>query len=428
MQAAGRKFDVVVFGAGGFTGRLVCEHIARDYQGKVRWAMAGRDAAKLEEIKKNLVAINPAVEAVPVIVADAFDSPALSSMAQSTSVIINVAGPYAKYGDKVVKAAVDEGTHYCDITGELNWVKRIIARHHEEAEAKGVKVVNCCGYDSVPFDIGTLVVVDHIRNKLGKGTSQVYGLVEDARGGVSGGTIASALNMMAAEDPADVRASTGDKYYLVPPEAGRGSDRPSGMLPSWNPHTSAWMGPFVMEVVNSRIVHRSNALAPQKYGTDFKYREAISSSLPVASLTATLMLVGGAVMAFGPTRSLATRALPKPGEGPSRETMLNGYWKHAAVGLTEEPEGKEPQVVVAKCSDPQRDGGYWSTSRMLLEAGLCLALDGERLKQAGLRQGGVLTPASAMGLVLADRLRSAGITFDVVKSPALAGAGAPATQ
>lgn len=429
MQAASKKFDVVVFGAGGFTGKLVCEHILRDYQGKgLRWAMAGRDRAKLESIKRSLVEVNPAAEAVPVIVADAFDSAALASMAQSTSVVINVAGPYAKYGDKVVEAAVAEGAHYCDITGELNWVKRMIARHHATAASKGVKVVHCCGYDSVPFDIGALVVVDHIRTKLGKGTSQVYGLVQDARGGVSGGTIASAMNMMVSEDPKDVSAATNDKYYLLPDDAPRGTDKPTGMLPAWNKSVSEWMGPFVMEVVNSRIIHRSNALAAEKYGSDFKYREAIATkSLATATITAGLMLVGGAVLAFSPTRGLAMRYLPKPGEGPSRETMTTGYWKHAAVGLTEEPEGTEPQVVVAKCQDPQRDGGYWSTSRMLLEAGLCLALDGDKLKAAGYQQGGVLTPASALGLVLADRLRDAGITFEVVQSPALdAAAPAPA--
>lgn len=422
MQAAARKFDVVVLGSSGFTGRLVCEHIAKDYQGKVRWAMAGRDRAKLEQIKRDLVQYNPAVEAVPVIVADVYDYAALADMARSTSVVINVAGPYAKYGDKVVEAAVNEGAHYCDLTGEINWVKRMIDRHHATATEKGVKVVHCCGYDSVPFDIGALVVVDHIRKQLGKGTSQVYGLMEDARGGVSGGTIASAMNMAASEDPADVRAAMGDKYYICPPGERSGSDKASmrDLLPEWNPYSKAWMAPFVMEAVNSRIVHRSNALMPQHYGSDFKYREAVStSSLAVAAMVSGFMVAAGGIFGFGPLRSLAMRYLPKPGEGPSRETMFNGYWKHGAIGLTEEPAGKEPQMVVAKCSDPKRDGGYWGTARMLLESGLCLALDSQKLKEAGYLQGGVLTPATAMGLVLADRLRAAGITFDIVQSPAL---------
>ncbi|KIY97407.1 saccharopine dehydrogenase (NAD(+),L-glutamate-forming) [Monoraphidium neglectum] len=420
MQAV-KSFDVVVLGASGFTGRLVCEHIARDYQGKVRWAMAGRDRAKLEEIKRNLTEINPGVQAVPVIVADAFDYPSLASLAQSSKVVINVAGPYAKYGDKVVEAAVNEGAHYCDLTGEVNWVNRMISRHHETAKQKGVKVVHCCGYDSVPFDIGVLVVADHIRKKLGKGTSQVFGLMEDARGGVSGGTIASAMNMAVAEDPSDVKKAMGDKYYLCPPGE-RGSDSASmrALLPEWNRYSGAWMAPFVMEAVNSRVVHRSNALTKGHYGSDFKYREAVSTkSLVGASLISVFMVVAGAVLNFGPLRAFAMRYLPKPGEGPSRETMFNGYWKHAAIGLTEEEPGTEPQVVVAKCSDPHRDGGYWSTARMLLESGLCLALDSDKLKEAGQLQGGVLTPATAMGLVLAGRLREAGITFDVVQSPAL---------
>ncbi|KAI8468795.1 MAG: Saccharopine dehydrogenase-domain-containing protein [Monoraphidium minutum] len=421
MQAAAKKYDVVVFGAAGFTGRLVCEHIAKDYQGKVRWAMAGRDRGKLEQIKRNLAEINRDVEAVPLIIADAYDYPSLASMAQSTSVVINVAGPYAKYGDKVVEASVAEGAHYCDLTGEVNWVKRMIARHHETAKDKGVKVVHCCGYDSIPFDIGTLLVTDHIRRELGKGTSQVYGLVEDARGGVSGGTIASAFNMAVAEDPSDVRSAMGNKYYLCPPgESGTDASGWRAMAPVWNPFSGKWMAPFVMEAINARVVHRSNALAPTKYGTDFKYREAISTaSLGVAALVSGFMLAGGAVLGVGPLRSLAARYLPKPGEGPTREAMFNGYWKHAAIGLTEEAPGVEPQVVVAKCSDPSRDGGYWGTARMLLEAGLCLALDAGKTREAGCLQGGVLTPATAMGLVLAGRLREAGIAFDIVQSPAL---------
>lgn len=421
MAAAARAFDVVVYGASGFTGRLVCEHISQAYQGKVRWAMAGRDRAKLETIRSGLAESNPAVEAVPLIVADAFDLPSLTTMAQKTAVVINVAGPYAKYGDKVVEASVEGGAHYCDLTGEVNWIKRMIDRHHEEAARKGVKVVHCCGYDSVPFDIGALVVADHIRTKLGKGTSQIFGLVKDARGGVSGGTIASAMNMAEAEDRADVRAAMGDKYYLCPAGT-RGGDRGSAreLLPQWNAVDGAWMAPFVMEAINARIVHRSNALAPQPYGSDFKYREAVSThSLAVASLVSGFIVAAGAVMGLSPLRRVASRFLPQPGEGPSRDLMLNGYWKHAAIGLTEEPPGTEPQVVVAHCSDPHRDGGYWGTARMLLEAGLCLALDGERCKEAGYLQGGVLTPATAMGLVLADRLRAAGITFDVVESPAL---------
>eukprot|EP00877_Chromochloris_zofingiensis_P009998 jgi/Chrzof1/5251/Cz15g19010.t1 len=168
LQAGQRPFQIVVYGASGFTGRLVCEHIARDYRGQLRWAMAGRDHGKLESVKEDLVKFDPDIQAVPVLLADANDSSALSKLASQTEVIIQVAGPYAKYGDKVVEASVNAGTHYCDLTGEVLWVRRQIQRHHETAADKGVKIVHNCGYDSIPSDLGTLFVVDHVKKALGK--------------------------------------------------------------------------------------------------------------------------------------------------------------------------------------------------------------------------------------------------------------------
>ncbi|KAF6259628.1 hypothetical protein COO60DRAFT_1638196 [Scenedesmus sp. NREL 46B-D3] len=401
--------QVVVWGATGFTGRLVCEHLVRDYQSKgIRWAMAGRNRARLEEVKQQLTQINPACASLPCVIADADDEASLAKLAADTNVIIATAGPFAKYGSKVVAAAVQQGTHYCDITGELVWVKRMIAAHHEAAAAKGVKVVHCCGYDSTPFDLGVLLLADHARKQLGRALSQAYGLCIDARGGFSGGTIASGFNQAESEEPA--RASRRLTSFMVLqrracvpawPGCMRGSDKPPGLLPEWNEYAKRWMGPFVMEAINSRIVQRSSLLNGL-YGPDFKYREAMATGGLLGAAAMSGMMAGiGAMFALGPLRSLAKKRLPQPGEGPTRDAMMNGYWEHSMIGLTQEQPGQEPQVIVAECG------------------GLCLALDGAGCSAAGCQAGGVLTPASAMGMVLVQRLRDAGIRFEVTQSPAL---------
>ncbi|WIA42929.1 hypothetical protein OEZ86_008843 [Tetradesmus obliquus] len=420
MAAATRPYQVVVWGATGFTGRLVCEHLVRDYQSKgIRWAMAGRNRAKLEEVKQALAQIDPACAAVPFVIADADDEASLARLAADTDVIIATAGPFAKYGSKVVAAAVEAGTHYCDITGELVWVKRMIAAHHEAAAAKGVKLVHCCGYDSTPFDLGVLLLADHARKQMGKALSQAYGLCVDARGGFSGGTIASGFNQAESEAPEEVGRFMSDKYYLWPKDKQRGSDKPPGLLPEWNEYAKTWMGPFVMEAINSRIVQRSSLLNGL-YGPDFKYREAMAPGGLLGAAAMSGMMAGiGAMFALAPLRNLAKKRLPQPGEGPTRELMMGGYWKHTMVGLTQEEPGQAPQVIVAECADPARDPGYWGTARLVLEAGLCLALDSAACKAAGCADGGVLTPASAMGMVLVQRLHGAGIKFEVTQSPAL---------
>eukprot|EP00882_Tetradesmus_deserticola_P012957 GHRQ01013735.1.p1 GENE.GHRQ01013735.1~~GHRQ01013735.1.p1 ORF type:complete len:414 (+),score=232.18 GHRQ01013735.1:272-1513(+) len=385
----------------------------------IRWAMAGRSRAKLEEVKQQLTSIDPACASVPFVIADADDEASLARLAADTDVIIATAGPFAKYGSKVVAAAVQQGTHYCDITGELVWVKRMIAAHHEAAAAKGVKVVHCCGYDSIPFDLGVLLLADHARQKLGRGLAQAYGLVLDARGGFSGGTIASGLHQAEAEASSEVAALMGDKYYLWPKEQARGSDKPPGLLPEWNAYAQRWMGPFVMEAINSRIVQRSSLLNGL-YGPDFKYREAMApGGLLGAAAMSGLMAGLGAMFALGPLRALAKARLPQPGQGPTRDAMMSGYWKHSMIGLTQEQPGQQPQVIVAGCADSSRDPGYWGTARLVLEAGLCLALDRPACDAAGCQAGGVLTPASAMGMVLVGRLRQAGVRFEVTQSPAL---------
>eukprot|EP00879_Flechtneria_rotunda_P007646 GHRR01008018.1.p1 GENE.GHRR01008018.1~~GHRR01008018.1.p1 ORF type:complete len:404 (+),score=160.62 GHRR01008018.1:312-1523(+) len=381
--------------------------------------MAGRNQARLDEIKRDLVRIDPSCEAVPFVIADADDASSLAQLASATDVIIATAGPFAKYGTKVVEAAVQAGTHYCDITGELLWVQRIIKAHHETAKQKGIKIVHCCGYDSIPFDLGVLLLADHARKQLNRSLSQAYGLTLDARGGFSGGTIASGFYQVETEDPAELKKMLSDKYYLTPSDARRGGDQPPGVLPEWNKLARKWMAPFVMEPINSRIVQRSSYLNGY-YGSDFKYREAMGvGNIIFAGVMSAFFTGLQAVFALGPLRNIAKTRLPQPGEGPTREAMMTGYWKHSMIGITEGQSERELQVIKAYVADEHRDPGYWGTARMLLEAGLCLALDSAACAAAGCQSGGVLTPASAMGVVLIDRLRRAGLKFEITESPAL---------
>ncbi|GIM11979.1 hypothetical protein Vretimale_15411 [Volvox reticuliferus] len=410
-----RPYQVVVWGASGFTGRLVCEHIARDYQGKIRWAMAGRDPKKLEQVRSELSRINPSVQDVPILTADANDAPAVGSVVRQADVVLSTAGPFARYGDNVVAQAVEQGTHYADITGEVPWVRRSIQRHHAAAASKGVKVLHCCGYDSVPSDLGTFMMVEYCKEKLGCGVSQVYTLVGPGKGGVSGGTLESAANIIAQETSSELRAVASDQYYLASPHGLTGSDKPAGILPRYVAPMQTWAGPFIMEGVNAKVVQESNALftaASYPYGKDFKYYEgSAAGGLVGAGLITVGTALIGVVFGVPPLRALARRFLPAPGQGPSETARKGGFWNHEMVAVTEE---ETPRVVRGRCGD-RRDPGYWSTSRMLLEAGLALVLDAPRLAaDTRLARGGVMSPAAACGSVLLERLRSAGFSFEVV--------------
>ncbi|KXZ52357.1 hypothetical protein GPECTOR_10g991 [Gonium pectorale] len=392
--------------------------------------MAGRDSKKLEQVRSELSRINPACNDVPILTADARDPPSVGSVVAQTEVVLSTVGPFARYGDALVDQAVEQGTHYADITGEIPWVKRSVQKHHSAAAAKGVKVLHCCGYDSVPSDLGTFMMADYCRDKLGCGVSQAYTLVGPSNGGFSGGTLESAVNILTSESSSELAAVNSDQYYLATLHGlPRGSDKPAGILPRYVGPAGTWAGPFVMEGVNAKIVQASNALfaaraaeqqqqgaaAPGKegfrYGKDFKYYEAIATgSMMVAGLVTAATAMIGAVLMVPPLRTLARRYLPAPGEGPSEEARKKGYWRHDLVALTDEAQ---PRVVRGFCGD-KRDPGYWSTSRMLLEVGLCLALEGARLAaDPRLAQAGVLTPAAACGPVLLERLRAAGFSFEI---------------
>jgi len=370
--------------------------------------MAGRSRQKLEEVR-DLIAERCQVDLsdIPLVVADLSDRASLDEMASGTEVIISTAGPFTRLGTPIVDAAVRNECHYVDITGEAPWVKKMIQKYDSEAESKGLRIIPCCGYDSIPSDLGAMMVVNELKSR-GKKVKSVLSIVGDSKGGVSGGTLASAMEISA---DSSLRADNQSPYALIPEGQTPGSDKDI-WGPRYNKAFKTWLAPFVMQVVNSRVVQRSNYILDWGKQT-FSYSEMFAapgrvSAMIIAIFTAAFGLAVSQVWLYG----ILKRVLPSPGEGPSRDTMLNGLYKHKIIG-----ESIDGDRVVAIFEDLHRDPGYWGTSRLLLEAGLCLALQKDELEKLDcpVKKGGVLTPASALGPVLLERLRSnAGIDCRII--------------
>ncbi len=387
-----RDYDLVVFGATGFTGRLVADYIVQRRQ-PIRFAIAGRNRAKLDKTAA-------ALGGVDVLVADALDAAQVAEVARRTRVVCTTAGPYAKYGSELVAACAAGGTHYCDLTGEVPWMRKMIDQHHAQAEATGARIVHTCGFDSIPSDLGTWCLQQECIARFGRPAAQVTALYTELSGAMSGGTAASAIEIatQAAADR-ETRRVLRNPYGLDPDPAAPRPPSPDVRSVSWDARAKRWTFPFFMADVNTRVVRRSHALAGQPWGASFVYEEKMASrSLPAAvGVTGAL---GAFAAAMGNThlRPLVARLLPKPGEGPSKEARDRGRWKlrlYASVGAD------ALTYVAADHADP----GYGSTAKMLGESALCLAQD------TLTSPGGVLTPSVAMGSHLAERLRSAGLTL-----------------
>lgn len=413
-----RPHDVVLWGATGFTGELVAEYLVRwtaDHRDVgLRWALAGRNQGKLEQVRSRLAAVDPSAAELPLLVGDSHDRASLDAIAAEASVVCTTVGPYAQYGPELVAACVEHGTDYCDLTGENHFIRRMIDAHQGAAEASGARIVHCCGFDSIPSDLGTLVLQDAALERHGRPCDRVSFYVDRVKGGFSGGTIASMKNLMeeAEKDP-EVRRIFGHPYALNPEGEREGPDG-SDSRGVGRTADGRWTAPFVMAAINTRIVRRTNALLDYRYGRDFRYRELQRfPSGPKGLAMATGFTVGlgafAGAMAFGPTRELlGEKVLPAPGEGPSRQEREAGYFKITLEGQGTSDSGQEFEMV-AKV-EGQQDPGYGETAKMLSESALCLALQGEELES----EGGILTPATAMGLTLVERLRAAGMRFDVI--------------
>ncbi len=403
-----QEFDIIVLGASGFTGRLVVEYLLATYgvDGDLKWAIAGRNKSKLKNVRARYLAEKQR-DLLPILIADSQDEKSLADLAAKTRVLCTTVGPYALYGTPVVAACAAAGTHYCDLTGEIHWMVKMIAQYQQAAEESGARIVHTCGFDSIPFDLGTWFLQDAMQSKHGVPARQVKTRIGRISATASGGTIASIFNMMveAKDDPSVVR-SMEDPYSLNPDGAATGPDGPDQTGARFDKDFNQWTSPFMMAVVNTRVVRRSNALLGFPWGEDFSYTEAV---LRKSRFKAVSDAVGGrvgmAAMAMGPTRRLAEHLLPKPGEGPSQHAREKGFYEIFLHGVHPDDKSKDMRLKVTGDMDP----GYGSTSKMLAEAAVCLAKDDI---QVG---GGFWTPASAMNAKLIDRLTTkAGLAFNVI--------------
>ena len=440
---AAHAVDVLVWGATGYTGHLVAEHLARSYSGAgaaaagvrpVTFALGGRNEAKLAAVRAELAAIEPAVKAVPLVIADAADPAGLAAAVRGAKVVLTTAGPYAALGTPLLAACVQEKAHYVDLTAEVPWMNAMRATYGKAAVANGVKVVHCGGFDSVPTDVLTFALADTARTRNGgvPCVGRVTTLFEDGFGGVSGGTVESLLTAMFESDPA-ARAAAADPYSLV--DAAGGAGAPPGppaclpptpaarkaeadtLAPRWSDAVGGYTAPFVMAFINARVTRRSAALRPGVYGPWFRSTEA--QAVP-GRLAGTAVAVGlglfGLVAKSAVGRALIRRAAPKQGSGPSPETRAKGFWKMRGVAELVDPATGLPtgRTLTGRAADLGRDPGYAGTARMMIETGLSLIrADGAAAVAAGAPAGGMLTPAAAGGWVLVDRLRKAGISVEV---------------
>ena len=403
-----RQYDLIVWGASGFTGRLVVEYLADRYPpgGDLNWAVGGRNRAKLEEV---LSEIEFPTEKPDIVVADSHDNESVHGLVLKATVILSTVGPYARYGSELLNACAENGTHYCDLCGEVQWMHQMIERHQAAAEKSGARLVMSCGFDSIPSDIGVLCLHEHAERIHSEKCSEMTLLVRAMKGGASGGTFDSMLNAIeeARRDKNIVRILL-DPYALNPDGAQTGPDQRDQDGPVYNEDIQSWTAPFVMARVNTRVVRRSNALLGYRYGKDFRYHEATLSGAGFGGRMKSLLMSWGLKMfviasAIPFTRNTIVRKLlPKPGQGPSREERENGYFNLLLLGKM--PDGKLMRLRIKGDRDP----GYGSTSKMLAESAICLAKDELPVG------GGCWTPASAMGTVLRDRLTSnAGLSFEL---------------
>jgi short subunit dehydrogenase-like uncharacterized protein len=414
MAAQERELDVVLWGATGFTGRLVAEQLLARHgaAGELRWALGGRNRTKLEALRADL---GPQAANLELVLGDGDDEAFLDTLTARAQVVCSTVGPYALYGSKLVAACARNATHYCDLTGEVHWMQRMIDAHQKQAEASGARIVPGCGFDSIPSDLGVLFVQREMQARHGVTCPRIKCRATTFSGGASGGTIASMLNLLdeASSDPR-VRHILADPYSLNPAGERSGPDGADLASVVWDPDFEAWIAPFVMAAVNCRVVRRSSALLNHPWGREFRDDEAtLAGPGPAGWLKAAGVAAGtgaGLVMgAIGPLRRGLSRFLPAPGEGPSLERREAGRFELRFFG--EHPSDARKSLFARVIGD--RDPGYGSTAKMLSEAAVCLAQDEPAVA------GGFWTPAAAMGEPLLERLQHhAGVTFSIDENAA----------
>lgn len=416
-----RAYAIVLYGATSFVGKITAHYLAeflsnaKDTNGtdngtdngtNVTWAIAGRDEDKLNELQSTLTS------KVDIIVANSNDAASLDVMTKQTQVIISTVGPYLKYGEPLIKSCADNGTDYVDLTGEAIFIKDMMDKYQDTAKQSGARIVNACGFDSIPSDLGVYFTQTQAEEKFGDACDVIHMRVKAAKGGLSGGTIASMATIFEEVGEDKSRRKQVANPYLLNDDKDAPTVRQDNISkPQYDSEHKRWLAPFVMASINTRIVHRTNQLLGYEYGRDFKYDEAmwmqdgIKGQLSSYAMSAGLFGFAAAMM-IKPSRELLSKhVLPKSGSGPSEEAQENGYFDIRLFGQTAKKDTMNTKVIGDK------DPGYGSTSRMLAQAALCLAQDVSK-EDIG---GGFWTPASAMGDKLLIRLENhAGLSFEVI--------------
>jgi short subunit dehydrogenase-like uncharacterized protein len=403
-------FDLIVFGATSFVGKIICQYLVDiGPSEQLNWAMAARSADKLDALKTQL---RDKAHDVPVLVVDANDEQALKAMCRRTRVLLTTVGPYDLYGEPVLRACVVTGTDYCDLTGEAHWIHKMLDRYEDQAKNSGARIVHCTGFDSIPSDLGVYHLQREAQQAFNTHCSDVRLRIKRMKGSASGGTIATALNMakQIKADPA-VKKVMANPYALCP-EDHVFTVRQQRDKVQYDHSFDAWTGPFFMASINTRIVHRSNALSEQAYGTDFRYNEGVLTGRGWKGKTRARSIYWGLAAFFtgaslAPIRAfMAKFLLPKPGEGPTPEAQENGFYDFRFVGITDDGD----QIITKVYGD--MDPGYGSTAKIMSQAGMCLAFDVPQDTA-----GGFWTPAILMGDELITRLHNhAGLTFEVLST------------
>lgn len=405
-----QEFDIVLFGATSFVGKILAGRMLSQLGvgQKVRWAIAGRSKARLNALRDEL---GPQAVDLPILIADASDDESLQALCAQTRVVVSTVGPYALYGEPLVRACVESGTDYCDLTGEVQWIRRMVQLYEARAKVTGARIVHCCGFDSVPSDLGVWFLQQQAAEKFSQPAARVKMRVRAAKGGLSGGTVASLMNVVreAASNKA-LRQELANPFSICPPEHRSVERQPNVKSAEFDPDFGVWLAPFIMAAINTRVVHRTNALLEAAYGREFRYDEAMMTGKGLKGRATALSIaaaMGGFTVATAikPTRWLLEKfVVPAPGEGPDRKAQESGFYDLRFMGTTE--SGESLRVKVTGQGDP----GYGSTSLILAQAAQCLAFDIPRA-----RPGGFWTPASLMGDQLIERLiKDARMTFDVV--------------
>ena len=398
-----KKFDIIIWGATSFTGKLVSEYIFKKYgSSKIKWAIAGRNLKKLEKIRYQV-----AEENIPIFIADSFDEESLSKFVKKTKVVCSTVGPYSLYGTKLVKLCVDNNTNYCDITGEAHWIRSLIDRFHEEAKSKKIKIINSCGFDSIPSDMGVYFIQNEIKKINNNYAKSIKMRVAGIRGGISGGTYSSINNLLKeAYRDKSIFKVLNNPYGLNPKDKMEGLDKKDLRKIIFDKESNSWIYPFIMAGINTKIVRRSNALSNFIYGKDFRYEEAMIAGKGISGFWKAILAVFPlAMIGLNPNsflKKIVDSFMPKPGEGPGIEKRKNGFYNlRFYITLN---NNRTAFAKVIGDSDP----GYGSTSKMLAESALCLAFDNLSDNY------GVITPSSGMGDKLLNRLKeNAGLSFEL---------------